>query len=93
MSYHTNFKGKLGQSYLFRDRVSRFLEGKYGKPKRQELPSGSTLITFFGTDEIDISTTECGDGYVFINAIGNTSQRKDLGKALKDKFGDKIKED
>lgn len=92
MTHHTRYEGKIeNKSYLFGDRVSSFLEKKYGKPVNKEQISGSTLISYFRNNGINISSTECGDGYVFIQIIGNMDQMISFGKTLKDKFGEKIK--
>ena len=92
MTHYTRYEGKIeNKPYLFGNRVSSFLGKKYGKPVSQEKPSGSTLIGYFKNNEVNILTTECGDGYVFIQVRGNVDHMRNFGKTLKDKFGEKIK--
>ena len=93
MTHYTKYQGKLeAKPYLSGDRVSSFLEKRYGKPTSQEQPSGSTLITCFKNGGINIITTECGDSEFYIQVIGNLDRTKNFGKTLKDKFGEIIKE-
>ena len=93
MTHHTIYQGRLRtKSYLSGDRVSSFLEKRYGRPISQERPSGSTLISYFRNEEMNILTTECGDDCFYIQVIGNLNQTRNFGKTLKDKFGEIIKE-